>query len=212
MTPRPTTLTVPRQYAHHVLFTLPAPVPHGVLDTLGRRYISHSFADGTQSAARRYTHGRDSQGSIVVSTRRLLRESMERDLGRVICSSIPESTRMARPVDEGYMRPSCRTRAPITRGGPIATCAASSVLPPMPSVAPVAGLIGPLGSSSFSLPTVERAQRGWRAGVRAHRRRLFSGARRARRSTGVLQNLYSKSLLNPKDRAAGGPSYLGGGP
>jgi hypothetical protein len=55
-----------------------------------------------------------------------------------------------------------------TRGAPIATCAASSPLPPMPSVAPVAGLVGPLGSSSFSLQTVVRAQQSWRAEVRYH--------------------------------------------
>ena len=56
------------------------------------------------------------------------------------------------------------------------------------SAAPAAGLVGPLGASSFSLPTVERALaemegRAVSGDAQApHRRRLYSGARRVRRS------------------------------
>jgi dynein light intermediate chain 1 len=69
-----------------------------------------------------------------------------------------------------------------------------------PSAPPAAGLVGPLGSSTFSLPAVERALAEMEGG---------SGGKRgggAPSPTGqtqheVLQNFF-KSLLNTKDRAA----------
>jgi hypothetical protein len=81
------------------------------------------------------------------------------------------------------------------------------------SAPPAAGLVGPLGSSSFSLPTVERAlaeMEGASSGAT-----LGGGLRRAGGAPTspilggapsptqheVLQNFF-KSLLNPKDRAA----------
>jgi len=83
---------------------------------------------------------------------------------------------------------------------------------PTDASAPAPGIVGPLGSSSFSLPTVERAlaeMEGASAGAT-----LGGGLRRAGAPTSptlgsapsptqheVLQNFF-KSLLNPKDRAA----------
>ncbi|KAN0140383.1 hypothetical protein V8E53_001592 [Lactarius tabidus] len=79
------------------------------------------------------------------------------------------------------------------------------------SAAPAAGLVGPLGSSSFSLPTVERALAemegssgatlgglGRRAGAPTS---PILGSAPSPTQHEVLQNFF-KSLLNPKDRAA----------
>ena len=76
------------------------------------------------------------------------------------------------------------------------------------SAAPAAGLVGPLGASSFSLPTVERALAemegglGRRAGAGAPTSTSpVLGSAPSPTQHEVLQNFF-KSLLNPKDRAA----------
>jgi dynein light intermediate chain 1 len=84
-----------------------------------------------------------------------------------------------------------------------------------PSAPPAAGLVGPLGSSSFSLPTVERALAEMEGGSSGQ---TLGIGRRAGAPTSpiigsvpsptgqtqheVLQNFF-KSLLNTKDRAGG---------
>ncbi|KAF8258590.1 hypothetical protein EI94DRAFT_1774165 [Lactarius quietus] len=83
------------------------------------------------------------------------------------------------------------------------------------SAPPTAGLVGPLGSSSFSLPTVERAlaeMEGSSGGAtlgsadaRAHRHHLSSEALRARRSTSP-----GTSAVSPgAGTAAGKPAATG---
>jgi dynein light intermediate chain 1 len=73
-----------------------------------------------------------------------------------------------------------------------------------PSAPPTAGLVGPLGSSTFSLPAVERALAEMEGGGSAGGGKRAGGG--APSPTGqtqheVLQNFF-KSLLNTKDRGA----------
>ena len=56
--------------------------------------------------------------------------------------------------------------------------------------------VGPLGSSSFSLPTVERRWQKWRTAARALMSPILGRVHHE-----VLHNFF-KSLLNPKDSAA----------
>jgi dynein light intermediate chain 1 len=82
-----------------------------------------------------------------------------------------------------------------------------------PSAPPAAGLVGPLGSSSFSLPTVERALAemeggssgttlgiGKRAGAPTSPIIGSAPSPTGQTQHEVLQNFF-KSLLNTKDRA-----------
>jgi dynein light intermediate chain 1 len=78
------------------------------------------------------------------------------------------------------------------------------------SAAPAAGLVGPLGSSSFSLPTIKRALAeldgsSTLCGLGRHTDAPTSsilGSAPSLTQREVLHNFF-KSLLNPKDRAVG---------
>ncbi|KAH9983550.1 DLIC-domain-containing protein [Russula compacta] len=244
-TPQPTTLNVLRQYALHTLFVPPAPAPDGALDGVAapaRNPFPFLQKPNTLDRDRIVVPaGWDSWGKIAVLRdgfdAKAWGEAWEHDLlsepgvdgwseagARKMYAALvpdqglkptplppfnnptPEQAFLAKNYDENARRadrdPRGMFRSPVDASAP-----------------PAAGLVGPLGSSSFSLPAVERAlaemEGGGGSGVT-----LGAGMGLGRRAgaptspiigsapspTGqtqheVLQNFF-KSLLNTKDRGA----------
>ena len=79
-----------------------------------------------------------------------------------------------------------------------------------PSAPPPAGLVGPLGSSTFSLPGVERALAEMEGGGGGGRRAGGAPSPTGQTQHEVLQNFF-KSLLNTKDRGASPASAVSPG-
>ncbi|KAN0140374.1 Dynein light intermediate chain (DLIC) domain containing protein [Lactarius tabidus] len=236
-TPQPTILNVLRQYALHTLFVPSAPSPDGTLDSTAapvRNPFPFVHKPNTLDRDRIVVPaGWDSWGKIVVLRdgfdAKAWGEAWERDLSsdagidsnsddgaRKMYASLvqdqgpkptplpplnnptPEQDFLSKNYDENARRADRDPRG-IFR------------TPTDASAAPAAGLVGPLGSSSFSLPTVERALAemegssgatlgglGRRAGAPTS---PILGSAPSPTQHEVLQNFF-KSLLNPKDRAA----------
>lgn len=235
-TPQPTTLNVLRQYALHVLFVPPAPSPDGALDgTTAPMRNPFPFAHKPNTLDRDrivVPAGWDSWGKIAVLRdgfdAKAWGEAWEHDLSsdagidlegdagaRTLYASLvqdqgpkpaplpplnnptPEQAFLAKNYDENARRADRDPRG-IFRT-------------PTDASAPAAGLVGPLGSSSFSLPTVERALAemegntvgglGKRAGAPTSPILGSAPSPTGQTQHEVLQNFF-KSLLNTKDRAA----------
>ncbi|KAI0252051.1 hypothetical protein BJV78DRAFT_1361192 [Lactifluus subvellereus] len=218
-TTQPTTLNVLRQYALHVLFVPPALASDGFLDGAtapARNPFPFVHKPSTLNRDRIVIPaGWDSWGKIAVLCDgfdvKAWGEAWERDLSsdaampkplyqtkapRYAPLHIEKQTFLAKNYDENARRADRDPRG-IFRS------------PADPSAPPAAGLVGPLGSSSFSVPMVERALAEMESGG--------SGATTLNVGTGlgkrggapsptgqtqheVLQNFF-KSLLNTKDRA-----------
>ncbi|KAH9036025.1 dynein light intermediate chain-domain-containing protein [Lactarius deliciosus] len=242
-TPQPTTLNVLRQYALHVLFVPPAPSPDGALDSTAapvRNPFPFAHKPNTLDRDRIVVPaGWDSWGKIAVlrdgfdakawgeawehdlssdagietdgeASARKLYVSLVQDQGPKptplppLNNPTPEQAFLAKNYDENARRADRDPRG-IFR------------TPTDASAPPAAGLVGPLGSSSFSLPTVERALAemegssagtslgglglGKRAGAPTSPILGSAPSPTGQTQHEVLQNFF-KSLLNTKDRAA----------
>ncbi|KAH9988414.1 dynein light intermediate chain-domain-containing protein [Russula vinacea] len=232
-TPQPTTLNVLRQYALHTLFVPPAPAPDGAFDgaaaparnpfpflhkpnTLDRDRIVVPagwdswgkiavLRDGFDSKAwgEAWEHdlssesGVDDEGSEAGARKQYA--ALVQDQGPKptplppFNNPTPEQAFLAKNYDENARRADRDPRG-IFRS-------------PVDSSVPTAGLVGPLGSSTFSLPAVERAlaemEGSGSGGGGGGGGRRAGGAPSPTGQTQheVLQNFF-KSLLNTKDRAA----------
>ncbi|KAI9457300.1 dynein light intermediate chain-domain-containing protein [Russula earlei] len=244
-TPGPTTLNILRQYTLHVLFVPPAPAPDGALDGVAapaRNPFPFLHKPNTLDRDRIVVPaGWDSWGKIAVLRdgfdAKAWGEAWEYDLSSESGASgrseggarkqyavlvpdqglkptplpqfnnpTPEQAFLAKNYDENTRRadrdPRGMFRSPVDTSAP-----------------PTAGLVGPLGSTSFSLPTVERALAEMEGGSTGTTLGVGMGfSKRAGAPTSpiigsapsptgqtqheVLQNFF-KSLLNTKDRGAG---------
>ncbi|KAH9967043.1 dynein light intermediate chain-domain-containing protein [Lactifluus volemus] len=182
-TTQPTTLNVLRQYALHVLFVPPAPASDGLLDGTtapARNPFPFLHKPNTLDRDRIVVPaGWDSWGKIAVLRdgfdAKAWGEAWERDLS-FEAGADDESETGARKLyaalvpDQG---PKPNSLLPLNNPTPEQAFLAKNYdenarradrdprgifrSPVDPSAPPAAGLVGPLGSSSFSLPTVERA-------------------------------------------------------
>lgn len=220
-TPQPTILNVLRQYALHTLFVPPAPAPDGALDGAAapaRNAFPFSHKPNTLDRDRIVVPaGWDSWGKIAVLRdgfdARSWGEAWEYDLESGVDGGSEASARkqyaalvqdqgpkptplppfnnptleqafLAKNYDENARRADRDPRG-IFRS------------PVDPSAPPAAGLVGPLGSSTFSLPAVERALAEMEGG--GSRRAGGAPSPTGQTQHEVLQNFF-KSLLNTKDR------------
>jgi dynein light intermediate chain 1 len=221
-TPQPATLNVLRQYALHTLFVPPAPAPDGSLDGAAapaRNAFPFSHKPNTLDRDRIVVPaGWDSWGKIAVLRdgfdAKAWGEAWEDDLESGVDSGgseasarkqyaalvedqgpkptplppfnnpTPEQAFLAKNYDENARRADRDPRG-IFRS------------PVDPSAPPAAGLVGPLGSSTFSLPAVERALAEMEGG--GNRRAGGAPSPTGQTQHEVLQNFF-KSLLNTKDR------------
>jgi len=248
-TPQPTTLNTLRQYALHALFVPPAPAPDGALDGVAapaRNLFPFLHKPNTLDRDRIVVPaGWDSWGKIAVLRdgfdAKAWGEAWEYDLSSEsgaeggseggarkqyatlvqdqgpkptplppLNNPTPEQAFLAKNYDENARRADRDPRGAFLRS------------PVDASAPPAAGLVGPLGPSSFSLPTVERALAemegsgmGTTLGVGKRGAPTSPIIGSAPSPTGqtqheVLQNFF-KSLLNTKDRAAS-PSGSGVSP
>ncbi|KAN0132274.1 dynein 1 light intermediate chain [Lactarius tabidus] len=164
MTPQPATLNFLRQYALHVLFIPPAPSADGTLDsTAAPVHNPFPFVHKLSTLDRdRIISGENSSFYT-----KAWGEAWEHDL-----LSEPESSRTTMTARENVCVPPA---GPRPQTDPVPTSQQPDARKSLPrkradrdprsifrtptdaSAAPAAGLVRPLCSSSFSLPTVERA-------------------------------------------------------
>ncbi|KAF8261673.1 dynein 1 light intermediate chain [Lactarius quietus] len=237
-TPQPTTLNVLRQYALHVLFVPPAPTPDGAIDGTAapvRNPFPFSHKPNTLDRDRIVVPaGWDSWGKIAVLRdgfdAKAWGEAWERDLSSDAGVDMDEEEDGARKLYASLVQdqgPKPTPLPPLNNPTPEQAFLSKNYdenarradrdprgifrTPNDASAPPTAGLVGPLGSSSFSLPTVERAlaeMEGSSGGATLGLGRRSGaptspilGSAPSPTQHEVLQNFF-KSLLNPKDRAA----------